>query len=425
MDSLLASYASSDDEQEESNLQPKQNQPHESTNPTPSKLIGNFFTSLPPPKSSSQSLFSSIPPHKSQTLINPLAPISKSQDRKNQERQAEPKSKPSSLFSLLPQPKTQNSVNSQISLEPKPKKIVQFRPPVNPSLINSKDDEEDSDEEKPKRKSDGLETRTVKSFLSSIPAPKNSGSLGALPSSAGTGRRSILEADVPTVSSSIVNTVNELREDNVGYGGSSNYAVGADPLNSGTESADIVNYDSYRGAEASSLSSGGNNFVTNDNYGGADPSSYPVSEDYANYGSYGDYGQYESRWIDRSGGAVGGEVSGPAVESVGTQISSAAVENVIRIGKRGRNDIPHEVVEVKQDELMKNRPREDQAKSTGIAFGPAYQPVSTKGKPTKLHKRKHQIGSLYFDMRQKEMELAERRSKGFLTKAETQAKYGW
>lgn len=55
----------------------------------------------------------------------------------------------------------------------------------------------------------------------------------------------------------------------------------------------------------------------------------------------------------------------------------------------------------------------------------SIQPVSTKGKPTKLHKRKHQIGSLYFDMRQKEMELAERRSKGFLTKAETQAKYGW
>lgn len=54
------------------------------------------------------------------------------------------------------------------------------------------------------------------------------------------------------------------------------------------------------------------------------------------------------------------------------------------------------------------------------------QPVSTaKGKPSKLHKRKHQIGTLYHDMKQKEMELAERRAKGFLTKAETQAKYGW
>lgn len=59
-------------------------------------------------------------------------------------------------------------------------------------------------------------------------------------------------------------------------------------------------------------------------------------------------------------------------------------------------------------------------------FLPCEQPApSAKGKPSKLHKRKHQIGSLYFDMKSKEMELAERRSKGILTKAETQAKYGW
>ncbi|CAH1413922.1 unnamed protein product [Lactuca virosa] len=113
----------------------------------------------------------------------------------------------------------------------------------------------------------------------------------------------------------------------------------------------------------------------------------------------------------------------------------AVIQNMTRVpGKRGRNEILHEIIEVSQDELMKNRPREDQVKSTGIAFGPSYQsPIldyfqsasSGKGKPTKLHKRKHQIGSLYFDMRSKEMELAERRSKGFLTKAETRAKYGW
>jgi proline-rich protein PRCC len=53
------------------------------------------------------------------------------------------------------------------------------------------------------------------------------------------------------------------------------------------------------------------------------------------------------------------------------------------------------------------------------------QPVSNKGKPSKLHRRKHQIGTLYFDMKQKEMELMERRSRGFMSKAETQAKYGW
>uniref|UniRef100_A0A0A9G885 Proline-rich protein PRCC n=1 Tax=Arundo donax TaxID=35708 RepID=A0A0A9G885_ARUDO len=95
-------------------------------------------------------------------------------------------------------------------------------------------------------------------------------------------------------------------------------------------------------------------------------------------------------------------------------------------GKRGRNDTPTEILEVNQAELMKNRPKQDKSKLTGLAFGPSYQPApSAKGKPSKLHKRKHQIGSLYYDMKSKEMELAERRSKGILTKAETQAKYGW
>ncbi|KAL0460416.1 UNVERIFIED_CONTAM: hypothetical protein Slati_0668800 [Sesamum latifolium] len=136
--------------------------------------------------------------------------------------------------------------------------------------------------------------------------------------------------------------------------------------------------------------------------------------EYTNYGgSYGDYGndaQYENNWSNTT-----------ALHEV-----PGLVGNALPLpGKRGRKDVPPEIVEVKQDELMKNRPREDQVKLTGIAFGPAYQPTSTKGKPTKLHKRKHQIGSLYFDMRQKEMELAERRAKGYLTKAQTQAKYGW
>lgn len=54
------------------------------------------------------------------------------------------------------------------------------------------------------------------------------------------------------------------------------------------------------------------------------------------------------------------------------------------------------------------------------------QPVSSsKDKPSKIHRRKHQIGTLLHDMKSKEMELLERRAKGNLTKAETHAKYGW
>eukprot|EP00246_Nothoceros_aenigmaticus_P004880 TRINITY_DN165_c0_g1_i1.p1 TRINITY_DN165_c0_g1~~TRINITY_DN165_c0_g1_i1.p1 ORF type:complete len:207 (+),score=23.70 TRINITY_DN165_c0_g1_i1:29-622(+) len=94
--------------------------------------------------------------------------------------------------------------------------------------------------------------------------------------------------------------------------------------------------------------------------------------------------------------------------------------------KRGRPEVIPNIIEVKQSDLTRGKLRQDKLRPTGIAFGPAYQPVaSNKDKPSKMHRRKHQIGSLYFDMKQREMELLERRSRGQMTKAETQAKYGW
>lgn len=190
-----------------------------------------------------------------------------------------------------------------------------------------------------------------------------------------------------------------------GYGGSENYQSTIDQ--------NAVNYESYGGYEG--YQSGIDRHVDagvqlHAGVSGSDPSNY------GNYDGYGGYAGYEQQygndWVGGSGTVV------PTIPATGV--------SEIKVGKkRGRNEVPTEIIEVKQDELMKNRPREDQAKLTGIAFGPSYQPVSTKAKPTKLHKRKHQIGSLYFDMKQKEMELAERRSRGFLTKAETHAKYGW
>jgi proline-rich protein PRCC len=54
------------------------------------------------------------------------------------------------------------------------------------------------------------------------------------------------------------------------------------------------------------------------------------------------------------------------------------------------------------------------------------QPAATnKGKPSKLHQRKHKIGSLFYEMKQKKMGLVDWHAKGHLSKAETQAKYSW
>ncbi|KAJ7979398.1 Proline-rich PRCC [Quillaja saponaria] len=437
MDSLLANYVASDEEEEQEQEQvpafpcksvSKKTQPS-------SKKTSSFFSSLPQPKSSS-ALFQSFPQPK-QILKGPNSVV----DGDDVE---EEDSKPSSIFSHLPQPK-QSSISSVIdgdgededskppsgisgsasifSSLPQPKsqipdksvsnlsssgantkRVVQFKPPINPSLLKSSelDDEDDDDvAEKERRRRKDLDfmaqTSSVKSFLSSIPAPRNSSTLGVQQIS-GSGRRSILETerDIPASNSDNSGVENNVSVDqNAG-----NYPSGIDQ-NSGS----YVDYNTYGNYHQENDQNVG--FQPEYGIGGDATSYYGNGDTYPSYSSYGDYGQYSNNWVD-----------GPDVSRMN--------ETAVKVsGKRGRNEIPAEIIEVNQDELIKNRPREDQVKLTGIAFGPSYQPASTKGKPSKLHKRKHQIGTLFYDLKQKEMELAERRAKGFLTKAETQAKYGW
>ncbi|KAI3961660.1 hypothetical protein MKX01_021958 [Papaver californicum] len=351
MESLLAAYSSSSDDEE----QPHHHQQRNSSS----------FTS------------------QSQTLTKPTS-----------SNLSEPL-KTSSLFSSLPKPKS----SSISSLPPpknqsKPKKVIQVKLPLNPSL--PLDDDSDDEEKKPKTKpnQDTETTSSLKSFFSSLPAPRNSLGLGSGQSlGGGSGRKSTIDTSVAQSESVLKVEKNEIRAE-------LNYGEG-----------NLVN-------GASNLESGGD---SSSNW-------YQNNEDYDNYQSYGNYeGNFVGNNVNSESGY--GHYDGAATVTPMTMPVAPGPEipdvfrNVGR-GKRGRNEMP-EIIEVKQDDLTKNRPREDQAKTTGIAFGPAYQTVSSKGKPSKLHKRKHQIGALYFDMKQNEMALSERRSKGFLTKAETQAKYGW
>ncbi|XP_027920180.1 proline-rich protein PRCC [Vigna unguiculata] len=374
MDSLLANYASSDEEEEQQQ-------------PTPPKTTTSF-SSLPQPKSS---LFQSLPQPKSSSSLFQSLP--------------QPKSSSSSPFQSLPPPKKPSLATSSETAnpkpkpqipEPQPKRVVQFRPPIIPlpnptQLLDDDDDDEDEERERRKKKSaSSTQTSSAKSFLASIPAPRNSATLGVQASS-GSGRRSIIETESPAL------------ETASNSGGSSSVSVDQSV-------GDYENYENYQYATDQYAG-------YYSNYGsGPEPEAGAAAygtEQYGNYGeAYGDYGQYGNNWGEAS--------AAPVTEASGVG------DSVVKIpGRRGRHEVPTEIIEVKQDELIKNRPREDQVKLTGIAFGPTYQPASTKGKPSKLHKRKHQIGSLYFEMKQNEMKLAERRAKGMLTKAETQAKYGW
>ncbi|CAI0555831.1 unnamed protein product [Linum tenue] len=349
MDSLVASYGSSDEDE------PQQQEAvrHERQ----SSSYSTSSQSLPPARPSLP-LFSVLPRPKSSSSSSPS---------------------PSIFSSSLPPPKSQNSAAPQPLSNRNPKRIVQFKPPPLPTYP---DDEDDDEDERPARpsKSTAVDSSSVKSFLSSIPAPRSSSALGALPSS-GSGRRSILQTDAPP----------SIPEDSV-----------PDAASQSVFDQNVQHPASYGYSDNQSYDGSSYAARTEQTVGGG-------STD----GTYGEYyaADYGNCWAEGS--------------STAAVVVDDSAGRFMR-GKRGRNEKPIEIIEVKQEELTKNRPRQDQVKSTGIAFGPSYQPVSTaKGKPSKLHKRKHQIGTLYLDMRQKEMELQERRSKGFLTKAQTQAKYGW
>jgi proline-rich protein PRCC len=333
MDSLVANYASSDEEGEDQ----RQQQEEPKSTAFPSKPTSPFlFSSLPQPKSSS--LFQSLPQPKSKETPSLPIPLSR--------------------------PKSQNphqTISNPSSADPKTKRVVLFKPPIASYSIKSTDldddDDEDEEKERSRRKESEflpVQTPSVKAFLSSIlPAAKKSATLGALPSS-GTGRRAIVETDALTSSSGGIRAEEDTGTDpnlgNYSYDSYGNYDSGIDQ-NVGNYD---VNYDTHAnyqsGVDQNVNVDGQSQYVMS----GGD------SLNHGDYLSYGNYGEYGSNWAD-----------GSVQEMSGTGATGIRVP-----GKRGRNEVPLEVVEVKQDELMKNRPREDQAKLTGIAFGPAYQVIS-------------------------------------------------
>ncbi|KAL6499986.1 hypothetical protein OROGR_027896 [Orobanche gracilis] len=401
MDSLLDNYASSDDEEQPSPP------PLTSQRIPPVKLVrsetkveeerdgsllpksiterGGIFNSLPPPKSS---IFNSHPPPKSNSFSYPKPNTESEYDDRDEH------------------------IVENLKPNPSSKKVVQFRPPiiVNPSTSGFDDKDEDSDEGEQERQSnkskESISTSSVTSFLSSIPAPRHSATLGSLPLASG--RRSMLETDTPasTVSiagatgiDAVVNT-DQSKDRSHGYSSlislsgnhghysdnaagpdgkfdrapRSNISMGGDACmnqvhekndhsNSlGVESSGYYGYYGVGSADASGVmpaSDAAMNFSAG-SYEGGDGNVGHV--EYTNYyGSYGEYvnnAQYESNWAN----------------TTLLPDESGVVEASLQVfGKRGRKDVPPQIIEVKQDELMKNRPREDQVKLTGIAFGPAYQ----------------------------------------------------
>lgn len=303
MDSLVASYASSDEEED---LQPRR----------------EAFT-VKSSEPSASSLFSAIPQPKV---------LKSSEDGDFGSSSSRGKSSP--FLSSLPPPKSSISRKQNPAPSSIPKRVVQIRLPVNPRPSNL-DDEEDEEEEKARKKRKQMESASashdssVRSFLSAMPAPKSSQTLGALPSlGSGSGRRSNLETETP--------------------------AIVIPQTDSGISDQQNQSYESFSHS----------NSETEQNVG--------VDNYYA--AGYGGYETNPSGSVGYDGSSYGGNTwnGGGFEATTGLPEAVVAMDSGARRGRRGRNQMP-EIVEVKQDELMKNRPRVDQVKSTGIAFGPAYQ----------------------------------------------------
>ncbi|CAM0946544.1 unnamed protein product [Alopecurus aequalis] len=370
MDSLLATYASSDEDGDET-------LPPPAPAPAVAKPAGGLFSALSHPRSGP--IFSSLPA---------------------------PKSGPT--FSSIPPPKSSAAASAG-----NPKRVVQFRPPPihQPSGVSS--DEEDEAEKRRPSASEApppvpAGSGPVSSFL---PAPKHSLGFGS-----GAARRSAVDTAGPersnlgsaAPSSSAVNIAAPERP-NIGAANETGLEESSDEdgMPDPAQQQEQQGLDAGAGDQQQQAYDAG--------VGSANPyDGYAWDQNYyANYGAnygldprgnvnYGTEPQYAAYGVEQGGGYAGngyaGEQSGgygySTAPPCGSEYTGAYRPEVAEMaappmqepilppemgrigGKRGKREMPMEILEVNQAELMKNRPREDKSKLTGLAFGPSYQSLS-------------------------------------------------
>ncbi|KAG6554517.1 hypothetical protein Mapa_003896 [Marchantia paleacea] len=390
--------------------------------------------SLPPPRASAQASFvveavkrsgsqfrSSVGPKAEPTSL-PSDFFGGTSIVSGEETSPEAKEKPSSLFTKLPPP---SSTRFSLASLPPPsmlkKKTVEFKPPINLSALESAD--VDDLERRTKRSKVSEVSKTgeeakVGGLAALLPPPKNSLGAGLAFGGGGGGsggRRTAMET------ASVSKSTKELNYTRPNTSQKEGCNAGPQLMGNSSETQVTVNPTTqyhYSAQPGQGHRAPENGFSQSEL---RTPEGHFEQEQYTAAGAcYTGGHQGHSSWQYADSCGV---VSEP---SSANSVPDPLGEVLQRERRKGKNEPPPQVIEVKQADLTAGRLREDQLRTTGIAFGPNYQPVSSgKDKPSKIHRRKHQIGALYFDMKSKEMEMLDRRSKGNLTKAETQAKYGW
>ncbi|CAM6018612.1 unnamed protein product [Sphagnum balticum] len=399
MDSLCANYASDDEDDEDQQPETPQssltssNFLESSGKPSISGLVPHSKNSQ---QSDSRELYPSrdkIEQHRRAAIFQDFRDVKPlSEDLEGASKLARP-----SLFAQLPAPKSQPVIESQ----PIRKQTVTFKPPVNLYVLESKEEEEEEPlKKKTKPELSRSDEKTGAGLTALLPAPENSlGLRNALGSGSGPGGR--------CTAMEVVSTGGEIQVPK--------------PVTesgfSGTRTPTMIGVPAKRERLTSFYNAG----AQHQNLHSIEQSLLSAPQVEPKFRGF-----YGALILFCPSQAIPNIVKGSrAIEEF-----EDPVAQVLRAERRrGKEDKrpPPSVIEVRQADLT-GGPKlcEDRLRTTGIAFGPSYQPAATnKDKPSKLHRRKHQIGSLFYEMKQKEMELVDRRAKGHLSKAETQAKYGW
>eukprot|EP01083_Nonionella_stella_P038304 104234_1 len=116
---------------------------------------------------------------------------------------------------------------------------------------------------------------------------------------------------------------------------------------------------------------------------------------------------------------TGGSEQIPSQNSNGFGLSG--VSNVIDVNASDLNDGSFEANRFRDFDSKPKTENVVRANFWDAKEGKAIE----SSKPSRVHKRKHQINSLAFQAQERELELMKMRAKNFRTKRESMAKYGW
>lgn len=122
--------------------------------------------------------------------------------------------------------------------------------------------------------------------------------------------------------------------------------------------------------------------------------------------------------------AAVGEVSGMSLLQAELERER---ERQVKLGRKP-GKVP-QIVNISQEKLKYVAPTANAAANASqMAFGPQYAAQLRKeagAKGSRIARQKHQIGTLYHDMKLAELDMLEKRTSSQKSKAETAAKYGW